>query len=102
MSKNELNKYKDTYSRFLATLLDYHNRHTDFINRTRRMSAIELRTQTREIRKVAKELYYDVWSAYEEYHQNQKERLAEEKAEKEARKLKRKNNGNNKSIKDNV
>ena len=52
-----LNKYKDLHNQFISLLVEYNNRHTDYLRSQTVKSTGALRKVTKQIRVIQKELW---------------------------------------------
>lgn len=75
LSKVELEKYKETYGKFLEVLMLYHNTHIHFTEKLRDKTREELRRMARELKKLSKQLHEGIQLSYNENVINRKNEL---------------------------
>lgn len=86
MLNNELENYKILYARFLDELLDYHNRHSEFIHRVTDMGGIDMRRNLRKLRELEAKMMKASVAAYNEMKEQRTARLQLQKEKTNQRK----------------
>jgi hypothetical protein len=93
MSTPKLDKYKETYNRFITLIVEYHNCHQDYMKLISIPRMRNLRRLLRELKVVEKELFLYSFESHQEMVDANSERLRknrEARAEKKRLKEKKK------------
>jgi hypothetical protein len=64
MSNPKFDEYKEQYSKFVGIVVEYHNRHQDFVKNKSEISAQDLKRMLRQLRLLEKEMIANIWDAY--------------------------------------
>lgn len=64
MLNPSLDAYKEQHSKFVSIVVEYHNRHQDFVNTLSEASATDCRRMLRQLRALEKEMIPNIWDAF--------------------------------------
>jgi hypothetical protein len=64
MSSPEFERYLTQYNDFISLVVDYHNRHQDFVHRITGEKAKNLKSILRKLRALEKDMITNVWDIY--------------------------------------
>ena len=86
MSNNEINKYKDTYSKLITEFTNLHNRHHEYIKRISRDGGTDVRRILRNLIKIERELIKCNAAVYLKMRNDTKEKLQKKRDDKSLKK----------------